>query len=66
MIKSFGYSGLFLKNGLLMDISSFNKFSLKKEENLNKNDLYINNFLFLSNERLKKGNYKGLAHLIKK
>jgi FkbM family methyltransferase len=65
-IKSFGYSGFFLKNGFLMDISSFNKFSLQKEENLNTNDLYVNNFLFLSNERLKKGNYKGLAHIIKK
>ncbi len=64
-IKSYGYMGYFFHAGFLENIATFNKLIHQKEKNFNSNDLYINNFLFLSNRGLDEGEYSDLINLLK-
>jgi len=65
-LKSYGYKGYFFHAGYLENIASFNQSIHQKEKNLNSNDLYINNFLFLNKWSLDKGKYTDLINLLKK
>lgn len=60
-LASFGYSGFFLKDGRLISIELFDAARDQSEQVLEIHSRnYINNFLFLNNQKIELGKYKGL------
>lgn len=61
LIESWGYRGFFLKGKSLMKLEKFETKRDQKIDDFDSNsENYINNFLFLSKERIKKGCYAEL------
>ena len=60
-IFDFGYSGFFMKNGKLADLTSFDAERHQSIESFGgSKELYINNFLFLHRAKLADGEYAAL------
>ena len=60
LIQSWGYRGFFLKSGALINLEHFDAKIDQKLDNLGVCQNYVNNFLFLSEERLTKRCYAEL------
>jgi FkbM family methyltransferase len=59
-LENFGYKVYFLDGGQLLDLSHFDISIHQQELNLSSSQKYINNFLFLHNDRLNNGEYLSL------
>jgi FkbM family methyltransferase len=50
-LNTFGYSGYFLRNGLLIDVQNFDVNEYQNINNIGKVNKYINNFIFISSNK---------------